>query len=600
MSQYDSQNSPPAQPPPETLAAVLESLSAAEGIGYYFVGFDSQEQFYSYGRVYAEALRRGAHLSALGLKKGDRVALIISKGPEFVLSFLGAIVAGIVPVPIYPPAAAKSIDGYLDNVTRIICESKAMILLTTEATKPLIESVAGRARELAQVLTTETLFSGDAPVFEPPAVRPDDLCFLQFTSGSTSQPKGVMVTHANVMANATAFMGARGLNRVPEDVGVSWLPLFHDMGLVGFIVGPLVWNNSSVIISTSAFARDPRVWLRTIHKYRGTITYAPNFAYALTTKRLRDQDLESLDLSCLRVAGCGAEPVHAPTLRAFAERLAPAGFRAEAFLPSYGMAEATLAVSFHRQGEALRVDKVDPDSIKWGSAAPACEDSEKALEIVSCGFPFPGHQLSVVGEDGASLPERRVGEIIIRGPSVARGYFNSAEATAATWKSGWLHTGDLGYIADGELFVCGRVKDLIIVRGANFYPHDIEGAVRDLAGIRRGNVVAFGVSDEGEEKLVVVAEADFRDAATLRQSIAARIYETAGIDVHRIVLVPAGTLPKTSSGKPQRRKTRQLYETRQLSEAAYDGATRANNSLTQAQDINEMHAGSAPTTPING
>jgi fatty-acyl-CoA synthase len=347
-------------------------------------------------------------------------------------------------------------------------------------------------------------------------------------------------------------------------VGVSWLPLFHDMGLIGFILAPLVSNRRAVILSTTAFARDPRIWLRTLHKYRGSVTYAPNFAYALAVKRLREQDLEELDLSCVRVAGCGAEPVHAPTLRSFAERLAPVGFNPAALLPSYGLAESTLAVTLHRLGAPLRTDKIDADALKWGRAVPADEQTEQVSEVVSCGVCFPDHHVAVVDEDGEVLAERRVGEILVKGPSIARGYFNAPEATEATWKGGWLHTGDRGYVADGELFVCGRIKDLIIIRGANFYPHDIESAVRELPGIRHGNVAAFGVMDGGQERLTVIAETNGRHDASLSKLLAERIREAVGLEVHRLEFVPSGTLPKTSSGKLQRHKLKELFERGQL------------------------------------
>jgi len=416
------------------------------------------------------------------------------------------------------------------------------------------------------LVTAETAFTGDPPPFDHPQITPEDICFLQYTSGSTTSPKGVMVTHANLMANITAFLGPHGLNGGPGDVAVSWLPLYHDMGLIGFILGPLIYIGPVVILSTTSFARDPRVWLKAIDKYRGTISYAPNFAYAQVVKRLRDQDLEALDLSCWRVAGCGAEPIHAPTLLNFAERLAPAGFRAEAFMPSYGLAESTLAVTVHPREAPLRIDRIEAESLKQGRANPARENNGRANEVVSCGVPFPNHQVAIVDEDGLALPEREIGEVIIRGPSVTRGYFGNAEATASTWQDGWLYTGDLGYLAGGELFICGRSKELIIIRGANYYPQDIELAARDLPGVKRGNVAAFGVNDGREERLVILAEADAREGEALRRAIATRIREAIGLEVHRVSLVPVGTLLRTTSGKLQRRKMKQLYEQGEIPE----------------------------------
>ncbi|MGH9832113.1 MAG: fatty acyl-AMP ligase, partial [Blastocatellia bacterium] len=484
-----------------------------------FLGFGGEDRYFTYRQLYAEAGRRAAHLSGMGLKKGDRLVLMMAEAHEFVMSFLGCVLAGIIPAPVSPPMATKGGEHFLANAARIIEDAGAKILLTTESSKPFAEQMLQRASAATRLATTETAFASDPPAFDQPQIFPEDICFLQYTSGSTSSPRGVMVTHANLMANITAFLGPHGLNCGPGDVAVSWLPLYHDMGLIGFILGPLVYIGPAVILPTTSFARDPRVWLRTIDKYRGTISYAPNFAYAQVVKRLRDQDLETLDLSCWRVAGCGAEPIHAPTLLSFAERLAPAGFRAEAFMPSYGLAESTLAVSIYPHDVAPRIDRIDVEALKRGRAHPAPENVEnngKASELVSCGPPLPDHQVAVVNEDGLLAPEREIGEVIVQGPSVTKGYFRNPEATAAAWRDGWLFTGDLGYLADGELFVCGRSKELIIIRGANYYPQDIELTVRDLPGIKRGNVAAFTMNVGAEERLVILAEADPREGEGLR------------------------------------------------------------------------------------
>ncbi|MCI0390219.1 MAG: fatty acyl-AMP ligase [Acidobacteria bacterium] len=537
-----------------------------------FLGHGAEERYYTYRQLLAEAGRRAAHLSdpaGLGLKKGDRLVLMMAEAHEFVMSFLGCVLAGIVPTPVSPPMATKGAEHFLSNAARIMEDAGAKALLTTESSKPFAEQILQGVSRRVPLVTTETAFAVDPPPFDPPQVDPEDICFLQYTSGSTTSPRGVMVTHANLMANITAFLGPHGLNGGPGDVAVSWLPLYHDMGLIGFILGPLIYIGPVVILSTTSFARDPRVWLKAIDKYRGTITFAPNFAFAQVVKRLRDQDLETLDLSCLRVAGCGAEPIHAPTLLSFAERLAPAGFRAEAFLPSYGLAESTLAVSIHRREAPLRTDRIDTEALKRGKANPATENNGAVSEIVSCGVPLPDHQVAIVNEEGAILPEREIGEVIVKGPSVTKGYFRNPEATATTWRDGWLRTGDLGYLAEGELFICGRSKELIIIRGANYYPQDIELAARDLPGVKRGNVAAFGVNEGREERLVILAEAGAREAETLRRAIATRIQETFGLDVHRVALVPVGTLLRTTSGKLQRRKMKKLYEQGEIPELEY-------------------------------
>ncbi|MBS1791080.1 MAG: fatty acyl-AMP ligase [Acidobacteria bacterium] len=550
----------------QTLVAAIEKIPRVPESHMRFIGFGAEERYFTYRQLYAEANRRAAHFAELGLQKGDRLALMMSEAHEFIMSFLGCVIAGIIPAPISPPMMAKGSEVLAPTAARIVDDSRAKAFLTTESTKSFAEQVLQRSTSETRLMIVESVFAGEPPPFNAPGVYPEDICFLQYTSGSTTLPRGVMVSHANLMANMRAFMGQRGMNPGPEDVGVTWLPLYHDMGLIGFILGPLVYVGPVIVLSTTSFARDPRIWLKAINKYRGTITYAPNFAYAQVVKRLRDSDLENLDLSCLRIAGCGAEPIQASTLRSFAERLAPTGFRPESFLPSYGMAEATLAISLHRPGTPVRTERVNAEALKHGKAVFETDSDVNSKEFVSCGFPLADHHLAIVNEDGELLPEREVGEIVFRGPSVTRGYFQNPEATAATWRDEWLHTGDLGYLADGELFVCGRVKELIIIRGANYYPQDIEWAVRDLPGIKRGNVVAFGVHENGNERLVILAESDARDLEQLRQAIRVKILESVGLETHRIVLVPSGTLTRTTSGKLQRRKMKQRFEQGEIAE----------------------------------
>ncbi len=550
----------------QTLVAALDRIPNAPESGIRFIGFGAEELYFTYRELYAEARRRAAHLNRLGLKKGDRLVLMTSEAHEFVMSFLGCVVAGIIPAPISPPMMAKGSESLIPTAARIVDDASAKILLTTDSSKSFAEQILQNTSCNTLLLTVDSAFADEPPPFDEPQILPEDICFLQYTSGSTTLPRGVMVTHANLMANMRAFMGQRGMNPGPEDVGVSWLPLYHDMGLIGFILGPLVYIGPVIVLATSSFARDPRIWLKAIDKYRGTITYAPNFAFAQVVKRLRDSDLENLDLSCVRVAGCGAEPIQASTLRSFAERLAPAGFRPEAFLPSYGMAESTLAISLHQPGKPIRTELINTEDLKLGKANPTTEANGNAREIVSCGLPLADHQLAIVSDEGKILPEREVGEIVFSGPSVTKGYFQNPEATAATWRNGWLYTGDLGYLADGELFVCGRSKELIIIRGANYYPHDIEGAVRDLPGIKRGNVAAFSINEGDEERLVIIAESDARDAEALRREIRVKILETVGLEVYRVVLAPVGTLSRTTSGKLQRRKMKQLFEQGEIAE----------------------------------
>jgi fatty-acyl-CoA synthase len=545
-----------------TLYEAMRDLSHDRERGFVFMRSDGTERLYSFAEMFEEATRRGAHFAARGLRKGDRLALVIPDGDEFVLSFLGGLFAGIVPVPIFPQLTFKNVETYHDSVAHIVHAAGASMLLTTTPTRAYVDAVQSRVPSLRSIATVDEL-AGPAPGSLDVKVEPDDLAFLQFTSGSTSRPKGVMVTHGNLAANSEAFM-IHGLGKDSSvDKGVSWLPLFHDMGLIGFVIGPLFTNIPCVFLATASFVRTPRIWLETIAKHRGTITYAPNFAYGLVAKRLKDRDLSGLDLSCLRIAGCGAEPIQSKTLREFADRVRPAGFDPKAFLPSYGMAEATLAITFVAHGTGLRTDAVDPKALTEGVAKPLVGGQE----IVDCGRAFPDHQIAIVDEHGTQLAERQVGQILARGPSITLGYFQEDELTAQSFKDGWLWTGDLGYVADGSLYVCGRVKDMIIIRGRNYYPSDIEWAMSELPGVRRGNVVAFGVAvdsegklaPDGEEQLVVCAEAHQTDAAALIETIAQAAASQFGLSVYRVEIVPQGALPRTSSGKAQRRKTKQMF-----------------------------------------
>ena len=550
---------------PTTLVAALDRLPSGDKRGFRFLTSEREDKYFPYEAMRAEAHRRAAFLAATGLKKGDTVALVCPENHEFVLTFLGASVGGFVPVPIFPGATFKASDHYVDTLEHIVTASRAKVLVCIS--KNVDVALRLREREATKdliILQADKDFEGVAPPFTPPLVTPDDLCFLQFTSGSTNRPKGVMIRHRNLVANTTSFLGPHGLARTPDDVGVSWLPLFHDMGLIGFVLGTLIVDLPVVLFQTSTFVRSPRLWLDLITKHRGTITYAPNFAFDLLTKRVTEKDLAALDLSSLRVAGCGAEPIRPPTLQEFAAKFSRCGFVSKALLPSYGMAESCLAITFHQLGTEILVDKVDPEQMRKGVALPS--DAEDAIELVSCGVPFPEHELAIVDEDSNPVAERVVGQILSRGPSVNDGYYENPEATAESFKNGWLYSGDLGYRADGNLYICGRAKDLIILNGFNHYPQDREWVGGDRVGGRRGNVVAFSVMKNGLEALVLAAEGNSGDAARLRTEIARVVQETFGLTPMHIAICPVGALPKTSSGKAQRRKTKQMFESKELDE----------------------------------
>ena len=545
---------------PEALAATPDDAER----GFRFIGPRGSMRYLSFAALRAEATQRARRLVGMGSSEGSCVALVADDNMEFVLSFLAVSIAGLVPVPIHPRSRFQDLSAYRQSVAHIVQAASASKLLTTDNLLPNLGSLEGLRLSDGSVL--ERVFSVEdlercAPASdELPTTSPSDLCFLQFTSGTVSEPKGVCVTHANLIANARASWGpCPGLERNDKDVAVAWLPLFHDMGLIGFVLGPIICDVPVVLLSTEAFARRPSVWLEALSRYRGTITFAPNFAYDFATKQIRDRDLEGIDLTALRIAGCGAEPINPQVLRAFAARFASVGFAEEALTPTYGMAESTLAVAFHPHNTPMKTEHVCGSELRQGRAVPVGPGSG-AVEMVSCGVALPGHSLWVADAEGIPVAERVVGEIVTRGRSVSPGYYDNRASTAKTFRDGTLHTGDLGYMAEGDLYVCGRLKDLIIIRGANFHPQDIERAVARLPGIRRGNVAVFSVPEAGNETLIVVAEGSVRDSETLTGSIGEAVRRAVGVTPSDIVIARPGTLPKTTSGKLQRQKTKTLYQ----------------------------------------
>ncbi len=558
---------------PRTVVQAIEEAATSGQTGYRFVDENSEaEPFFSHTGIERASARFGGALQSLGLKKGDRVALILPDNADFVFAFLGALRAGIIPVPIYPPTGLGKLAGYLDNTLHIVERSGSKVLVTSSDIRRLLGTVQSRAPELTQVSDVETL-KGLREELRPEKIALDDVCFLQFTSGSTSRPKGVVLTHENLAENVHAIMdiGLRVRNSV--DSGVSWLPLYHDMGLIGFVIAPLYHVNTVTFLPPLLFLKRPVRWLEQITRQKGTVSFGPNFAYALCNKRIKDSELEGLDLSSWRVAGCGAEPIRAENLRAFAERFSKVGFDPKAFASCYGMAESTLAVSFSI-GKGVSVDEVDGQSLwKSGKAEPVPPSSEHAASIVSCGPAFERHQVGVFAETDSDsqspLPERTVGELRLRGPSVMRGYWNEPELTREAFAGGWLKTGDIGYIAEGEVYICGRSKEVIIVNGRNYYPQDLEWEASRVEGVRKGNVIAFGTMKptHDRERVIIALETNVMESAAreaLKGEVRRAVQQALGLTVDDVVPVEVGVLPKTSSGKLQRNKTRELYENGEL------------------------------------
>ena len=553
--------------PPKTLTAALAAAARREAAGFSHLSHERQPaSFVSYAAMWRRAQRCAAAMQALGVRPGERVGLILPDSAEFIDNIFGAMLAGAIAVPIYPPMNLGQFDAYLANTTHILRQAGCSAVITDAKVRPILGKLMTSVPGLRTITTHADAIALVPEAAEPAGVvvRPDDIAFLQFTSGSTSRPKGVTLTHANLMANIAAIGG--GLNISSESSGVSWLPLYHDMGLIGFVFAPIAYETRGILfISPLLFLKRPAIWLRQLSEFKASITFAPNFAYGLCTTRVKDSELEGVDLSALQVAGCGAEPIQHGTLRAFADRYAAHGLRPSALLPCYGMAEHTLAVTFVGREEELKAERVAAASLAEGHARPASPDAQ-AVEVVCCGRTFPGHALRIVDAAGQPLPEREVGQIELQGPSVMQGYYHDPERSAEALHGGWLKTGDLGYLSAGELYVCGRVKDLIIVNGRNYYPQDLEWQASQVEGVRRGNVVAFGLQhpDLGREYVVVAAElrAPAEDAAaeeTLRQQIQAQILAALSLRVDEIVLLAPGSLPKTSSGKLQRSKTTEMF-----------------------------------------
>ncbi len=553
----------------ETLNAARDAIAHIEHKGYTFLDNDLTPADWSYSEACREAKRIGACLQTLGLTKGDRLALVLNAPEDFVLSFLGAVSMGVMPVPMYPPLALGRLDNYIDRAAGILRVSGAKALLTTKELIPLLQPVLSRVPTLQSILDIEDLQQmGDLPLNEP-ETKPDEPCFLQFTSGSTSAPRGVIVTHRNLIANAKATI--KSLEIHPDtDRAVSWLPLYHDMGLIGFVIATLVAQIPVVFIPTIAFVKHPGVWMETVHKYRATITFGPNFAFDLAAKRAPKTSRINPDLSCLRVLGCGAEPINPKTMESFIAAFAPLGLKPNAVLPCYGMAEATLAIAFDHLHKPMQKLVIDRHAYETRSIArPIGSDEEVAdpkrkFELVSCGRTFPGHEIRILNDRGKPLPEGQVGEIVFRGPSVTPGYFQNPEASRQLLQGGWLHTGDLGFILNGDLYVSGRQKDLVIINGRNYPPQAIEWIVEEIAGIRKGSVVAFSVNGDSTEKLVIIAETTMTNSEELALAIGNQVRSALGLAVHKVVLVGRGSIPKTSSGKLQRRQTKALFEGGQL------------------------------------
>jgi fatty-acyl-CoA synthase len=492
--------------------------------------------------------------------------MVLPDGEDFVPTFLAAVWAGIVPVPLYPPLSLGKLDSYLETLVGILTKAKCTHVVTNSKLQQVLWGGLAKIKTLQGVIVAEDLRAEPPSGINqgPATVTDDDLCFLQFTSGSTSLPKGVAVTHANLRANAWAIMRDGLKSDTDTDRGVSWLPLYHDMGLIGFVIAPVFHRVSVTFIPTMSFVRSASLWLETMHKDKGTITFAPNFAYALATKRAKADQMAKWDLSHVKHFGCGAEPINSETVRAFVDKFSSCGLKPSAMLPAYGMAEATLAISFIGGDETLTTDIIDTAAYqaerKATVAKPESLKEGKAQEFVSCGRAFPGHEIGIFSDDGKKLGERKIGEIWVKGPSIAKGYYENPEATEKSFGNGWLKTGDLGYLANNQnLYITGRKKDIIIINGRNYDPQRMEWLIDELPNVRKGSTVAFTRPGSASEELVIVLESRAQDQEKLIELVKQTINENIQLIPIDVVICPGGSLPKTSSGKIQRNKTREQY-----------------------------------------
>jgi len=555
----------PPLPTPEH-RTVNDALAAAAATrsGITFVDLHEGETFLSFREIHARARRTSAALRRAGVSAGDRVALVFPTSPAFMDAYFGVLLAGAVAVPLYPPFRLGRLPEYHAATARMIGTADACLLLTGVRTRKLLGQAVERSRPRLGCLTLEDVGQGDTGEVEA-AVDPEGLALIQFSSGSTTDPKPIALSHGNLMAQLAALKALLPPeDRLPQR-GVSWLPLYHDMGLIGCLLLAVYYPGPVVLIPPEHFLARPALWLRAIARHRATVSVAPAFGYAVCTKRVRDRDLEGMDLSCWRLAVCGAEPIPIGTLDTFAQRFAPFGFDASALRPVYGLAEASLAVTFAPPAKPPGAVSVDPARL-----AATGKVVDGARRIVSVGTPVPGSEVEVRGARGESLPEREVGRIFTRGPSVMAGYFGQDEATAGALAEGWLDTGDLGFIADGELHVCGREKDLVIIRGANHSPQEFEECLDGLEGVRAGCVVAVGFLPDGAdgEHLLVLAErakdaSNDGDAGTV-ELVRRAVLERTGIRPHTVVMLEPGTLPRTSSGKLRRGEALRLFLAREL------------------------------------
>ncbi len=547
----------------ETLIEGLDYAAEGEtGYNYYTIRGELRESL-SYAELREDAISLARKLVKHGLPRGARVALIAETTGDFHRMFYACQYASLLPVQLPVPMNLGGKDAYIEQLRKMIVSCEPHAAVSSSGMFDLLR-LAADGLDVPMVGTTEEFIDLPEGADLRPAGR-DDLCYIQYSSGSTSEPKGVLVSQRSASSNVRAIT-LHGLDVRQGDRCASWLPLYHDMGLVGFCIGPMMSQLSVDYIATFDFARRPLMWLRLISENGGTVGFSPSFGYDLCRRQGSAGSAPALDLTSWRVAGIGGDMVRAGVLNRFSEAFADRGFKRSAFVPSYGLAESTLAVSFAPLNSGFQVDRVDKQELaRTGRAVPAADHvkSENARSFVFCGRAMPEHELAIRDQNGKTLPDRQIGRVLVKGPSIMTGFFQDPERTASVLsEDGWLDTGDLGYMVGGSLVITGRSKDLIICNGRNIWPQDIEWAVEKLPGIRNGDVAAFSVEsdDAGEEVVTVVqcraSEDEVRDR--LAASVNKIVRKSVGVDT-KVVLVPTRSLPLTSSGKISRTFTKAKY-----------------------------------------
>jgi fatty-acyl-CoA synthase len=540
----------------DTLTEALE-FAASGTTGYNFYDAKGNLRSVLSYRVLREKARVSARrLLGLGLTSGDRIALVADTTPEFVELFFACRYAGLVPFAMPVPVNLGSHAVYVQQLRGILEGSQASAALANEDYINFLGEAAEGLQRLRWVGTPEQLAKLPAPDITLQPNQPSETAYLQYTSGSTRTPRGVIITERALMSNLQGIV-RNGLKLQPDDRIASWLPFYHDMGLVGMLMASMVTQVSVDYLATRDFAIRPLQWLRLISRNRCTVAFSQPFGLKLCTLRVRDSDLEELDLSCWRAAGVGAEMIRPDVLRNFAEKFAPAGFSMNSFLPCYGLAESTLAVTFSHTGHGFQSLRVDAGTLIDKKIAVRLQaDGRKYNEFVNCGRPLPGHTVKIVGDTEQELPDLRVGSVLVHGPSIMTGYFNSPEDTEKTLRPGnWLDTGDLGFLFEGNLYITGRRTDVIIVNGRNIRAQDVEELAEQQPEVRAREASAFSITDDDDKvSIVLVIECRLTSTAD-RQSLTSRmqrlVYMAFGVN-SLVELVSPHTLPRTSSGKLSR------------------------------------------------